>query len=209
MINIVSISFDKKTKIIMVISVIIAICLIIYNLFNIVIKEKMKDYIEEIDLNKVLKFESNYIIEVYSNKNSNIYNVYEETDFEEEKEKIDIENGIKILKEREKVNISINNSLENSFTYNTIALQENINFISLGDILNLYKNIVDEKIEGKIERINKDNNITIKCILKENAVNCIYIEIVDKQLESISIYSEENVIKYYIKIEKFEVKKVF
>ena len=88
MINIVSISFDKKTKIIMVISVIIAICLIIYNLFNIVIKEKMKDYIEEIDLNKVLKFESNYIIEVYSNKNSNIYNVYEETDFEEEKEKI-------------------------------------------------------------------------------------------------------------------------
>lgn len=209
MINIVSISFDKKTKIIMVISVIIAICLIIYNLFNIVIKEKMKDYIEEIDLNKVLKFESNYIIEVYSNKNSNIYNVYEETDFEEEKEKIDIENGIKILKEREKVNISINNSLENSFTYNTIALQENINFISLGDILNLYKNIVDEKIEGKIERINKDNNITIKCILKENAVNCIYIEIVDKQLESISIYSEENVIKYYIKIVKFEVKKVF
>lgn len=209
MINIVSISFDKKTKIIMVISIIIAICLIIYNLFNIVIKEKMKDYIEEIDLNKVLKFESNYIIEVYSNKNSNIYNVYEETDFEEEKEKIDIENGIKILKEREKVNISINNSLENSFTYNTIALQENINFISLGDILNLYKNIVDEKIEGKIERINKDNNITIKCILKENAVNCIYIEIVDKQLESISIYSEENVIKYYIKIEKFEVKKVF
>lgn len=209
MINIVSISFDKKTKIIMVISVIIAICLIIYNLFNIVIKEKMKDYIEEIDLNKVLKFESNYIIEVYSNKNSNIYNVYEETDFEEEKEKIDIENGIKILKEREKVNISINNSLENSFTYNTIALQENINFISLGDILNLYKNIVDEKIEGKIERINKDNNITIKCILKENAVNCIYIEIVDEQLESISIYSKENVIKYYIKIEKFEVKKVF
>ena len=209
MINIVSISFDKKTKIIMVISVIIAICLIIYNLFNIVIKEKMKDYIEEIDLNKVLKFESNYIIEVYSNKNSNIYNVYEETDFEEEKEKIDIENGIKILKEREKVYISINNSLENSFTYNTIALQENINFISLGDILNLYKNIVDEKIEGKIERINKDNNITIKCILKENAVNCIYIEIVDEQLESISIYSKENVIKYYIKIEKFEVKKVF
>ena len=205
MIRIVSISFDKRTKIIMGISIIIAICIMIFNFYNIIIKNENEIDVKNIELENICEFEAIYTVEVNSNKNMNEYIVKENCNLENNVSNIEIENGI-ILKndENELVITDKNNTLE----YKTpLDFNMDINYIFIGNIIEIYRKLKNNIISGKIEKINEDNFVTYICYFDEKNMNRLEIKMEDNVIVEIVIYDIEDNVKNYIKIDNFVVKK--
>lgn len=205
MIRIVSISFDKRTKIIMGISIIIAICIMIFNFYNIIIKNENEIDVKNIELENICEFEAIYTVEVNSNKNMNEYKVKENCNLENNVSNIEIENGI-ILKndENELVITDKNNTLE----YKTpLDFNMDINYIFIGNIIEIYRKLKNNIISGKIEKINEDNFVTYICYFDEKNMNRLEIKMEDNVIVEIVIYDIEDNVKNYIKIDNFVVKK--
>ncbi len=206
MIKIISLEFDKRTKIIMCIAIIIAFCIMAYNLYNIVVKNSVVSQINPIEFYNVLEFEATYSVKVNSNKNSNTYSVVENTSYENNTSKLAFDNGITIEKNDKLVSIKdYTVSLEYSFDFDYTS---KYNYVSIGDIIYLYNQINNQEVQGKIEKIEKDGNVTFKLYITDKAICLIEIKVVNSNLCEIVMYDNENNIKYYIKIDDFIVKKI-
>ena len=92
--------------------------------------------------------------------------------------------------------------------YTVYIVDESINnYCSLGEILKLYKNIKSKNIDGKIEVIKKDNNVSFMLSFENKSIFSIEIIIENNMINKVYVYSKENEIMYYIKVNDFKVKK--
>lgn len=205
MVNIIAISFDRRTKIIMAISVVIAVCIMSYNFYNIIIKEEDTENKGMEEIEKILEFEANYNIEIHSNKTINSYDVNEEINYLKNYDRFELEDFI-IEKNGMETNIKYKSDLNEKKT--VYIVDESINnYCSLGEILKLYKNIKSKNIDGKIEVIKKDNNVSFMLSFKNKSIFSIEIIIENNMINKVYVYSKENEIMYYIKVNDFKVKK--
>ena len=205
MVNIIAISFDRRTKIIMAISVVIAVCIMSYNFYNIIIKEEDTENKGMEEIEKILEFEANYNIEIHSNKTINSYDVNEEMNYLKNYDRFELEDFI-IEKNGMETNIKYKSDLNEKNT--VYIVDESINnYCSLGEILKLYKNIKSKNIDGKIEVIKKDNNVSFMLSFENKSIFSIEIIIENNMINKVYVYSKENEIMYYIKVNDFKVKK--
>lgn len=205
MVNIIAISFDRRTKIIMAISVVIAVCIMSYNFYNIIIKEEDTENKGMEEIEKILEFEANYNIEIHSNKTINSYDVNEEMNYLKNYDRFELEDFI-IEKNGMETNIKYKSDLNEKNT--VYIVDESINnYCSLGEILKLYKNIKSKNIDGKIEVIKKDNNVSFLLSFENKSIFSIEIIIENNMINKVYVYSKENEIMYYIKVNDFKVKK--
>ena len=205
MVNIIAISFDRRTKIIMAISVVIAVCIMSYNFYNIIIKEEDTENKGMEEIEKILEFEANYNIEIHSNKTINSYDVNEEINYLKNYDRFELEDFI-IEKNGMETNIKYKSDLNEKNT--VYIVDESINnYCSLGEILKLYKNIKSKNIDGKIEVIKKDNNVSFMLSFENKSIFSIEIIIENNMINKVYVYSKENEIMYYIKVNDFKVKK--
>ncbi len=206
MIKIVSINFDSKTKIIMCISIVIAICIIAYNFYNICIRND-DDIITkaEFDFSKIVYFESESEITVNSNKNSNVYRVHELSSLEENKYNYKIDNELEIDINNDEIRIS-NFNIENDYITANQYL-EKYNYMSIASIIKLFNEINNQSIEGKISRVTQNNETIYKLYFNDKKVKYIEIYLNENNLKEIKIFEDENKELYYIKINSFIVKK--
>ena len=205
MVNIIAISFDRRTKIIMAISVVIAVCIMSYNFYNIIIKEEDTENKGMEEIEKILEFEANYNIEIHSNKTINSYYVKEEINYLKNYDRFELEDFI-IEKNGMETNIKYKSDLNEKNT--VYIVDESINnYCSLGEILKLYKNIKSKNIDGKIEVIKKDNNVSFLLSFENKSIFSIEIIIENNMINKVYVYSKENEIMYYIKVNDFKVKK--
>ena len=205
MVNIIAISFDRRTKIIMAISVVIAVCIMSYNFYNIIIKGENTENKGTEEIENILEFEANYNIEIHSNKTINSYDVNEEINYLKNYDRFELEDFI-IEKNGMETNIKYKSDLnEKNKVY---IVDESINnYCSLGEILKLYKNIKSKNIDGKIEVIKKDNNVSFMLSFENKSIFSIEIIIENNMINKVYVYSKENEIMYYIKVNDFKVKK--
>ena len=205
MVNIIAISFDRRTKIIMAISVVIAVCIMSYNFYNIIIKEEDTENKGMEEIENILELEANYNIEIHSNKTINSYDVNEEINYLKNYDRFELEDFI-IEKNGMETNIKYKSDLnEKNKVY---IVDESINnYCSLGEILKLYKNIKSKNIDGKIEVIKKDNNVSFMLSFENKSIFSIEIIIENNMINKVYVYSKENEIMYYIKVNDFKVKK--
>ena len=153
----------------------------------------------------IKSYKSNITVQVNSNKNMNEYKVKENCNLENNVSNIEIENGI-ILKndENELVITDKNNTLE----YKTpLDFNMDINYIFIGNIIEIYRKLKNNIISGKIEKINEDNFVTYICYFDEKNMNRLEIKMEDNVIVEIVIYDIEDNVKNYIKIDNFVVKK--
>lgn len=204
MVNIIAISFDRRTKIIMAISVVIAICIMSYNFYNIIIKEDTENKkIEEIE--DILEFEANYNIEIHSNKTINSYCIKEEINYLKNYDRFELEDFI-IEKNGMETYIKYKSDLNEKNT--VFIVDESINnYCSLGEIFKLYKNIKSKNIDGKIEVLKKDNNVSFMLTFEDKNIFSIEIIFENNIINEVYVYSKEKEIMYYIKVNDFKVKK--
>ena len=205
MVNIIAISFDRRTKIIMAISVVIAVCIMSYNFYTIIIKEEDTENKGMEEIENILELEANYNIEIHSNKTINSYDVNEEINYLKNYDRFELEDFI-IEKNGMETNIKYKSDLnEKNKVY---IVDESINnYCSLGEILKLYKNIKSKNIDGKIEVIKKDNNVSFMLSFENKSIFSIEIIIENNMINKVYVYSKENEIMYYIKVNDFKVKK--
>ena len=205
MVNIIAISFDRRTKIIMAISVVIAVCIMSYNFYNIIIKEEDTENKGMEEIENILELEANYNIEIHSNKTINSYDVNEEMNYLKNYDRFELEDFI-IEKNGMETNIKYKSDLNEKNT--VYIVDESINnYCSLGEILKLYKNIKSKNIDGKIEVIKKDNNVSFMLSFENKSIFSIEIIIENNMINKVYVYSKENEIMYYIKVNDFKVKK--
>ena len=205
MVNIIAISFDRRTKIIMAISVVIAVCIMSYNFYNIIIKEEDTENKGMEEIENILELEANYNIEIHSNKTINSYDVNEEINYLKNYDRFELEDFI-IEKNGMETNIKYKSDLNEKNT--VYIVDESINnYCSLGEILKLYKNIKSKNIDGKIEVIKKDNNVSFMLSFENKSIFSIEIIIENNIINKVYVYSKENEIMYYIKVNDFKVKK--
>lgn len=205
MVNIIAISFDRRTKIIMAISVVIAVCIMSYNFYNIIIKEEDTENKGMEEIENILELEANYNIEIHSNKTINSYDVNEEINYLKNYDRFELEDFI-IEKNGMETNIKYKSDLNEKNT--VYIVDESINnYCSLGEILKLYKNIKSKNIDGKIEVIKKDNNVSFMLSFENKSIFSIEIIIENNMINKVYVYSKENEIMYYIKVNDFKVKK--
>lgn len=205
MVNIIAISFDRRTKIIMAISVVIAVCIMSYNFYNIIIKGENTENKGTEEIENILEFEANYNIEIHSNKTINSYGINEEINYLKNYDRFELEDFI-IEKNGMETNIKYKSDLNEKNT--VYIVDESINnYCSLGEILKLYKNIKSKNIDGKIEVIKKDNNVSFMLSFENKSIFSIEIIIENNMINKVYVYSKENEIMYYIKVNDFKVKK--
>ena len=205
MVNIIAISFDRRTKIIMAISVVIAVCIMSYNFYNIIIKEEDTENKGMEEIENILELEANYNIEIHSNKTINSYDVNEEINYLKNYDRFELEDFI-IEKNGMETNIKYKSDLNEKNT--VYIVDESINnYCSLGEILKLYKNIKSKNIDGKIEVIKKDNNVSFMLSFENKSIFSIEIIIENNMINKVYVYSKEKEIMYYIKVNDFKVKK--
>ena len=205
MVNIIAISFDRRTKIIMAISVVIAVCIMSYNFYNIIIKEEDTENKGMEEIENILELEANYNIEIHSNKTINSYCIKEEINYLKNYDRFELEDFI-IEKNGMETNIKYKSDLNEKNT--VYIVDESINnYCSLGEILKLYKNIKSKNIDGKIEVIKKDNNVSFMLSFENKSIFSIEIIIENNMINKVYVYSKENEIMYYIKVNDFKVKK--
>lgn len=213
-IKIFSLNFDTKTKIVMSICIVIAICIITYSFYTICIKQGKTENIGEKTLEYYLnaqEYETEFNITVNSNKNSNTYYIYEKANLSEntyefvidEKLRINVSsNEIKLSKEN--IDYEYITSVENEYLSN--------NFISFSSIIKTIEKIKDNTINGTIKRIEVNENVIYKISLQQEYIKKVgRIELTmsknEENIQEIRMYDFNDNEMYVICISNFIVKK--
>lgn len=213
-INIVSLSFDMKTKIIMIISIIIASIIISYSFYNICIKNIIATDVEvdkEYDFTTINAYEADYNVIVNSNKNTNTYNVIEMVDLANKSYYYLIDNSLKISIKEDELKISKENIAYEYSTKSSLPIESN-NFISFSSIIDVIKKINSNELSGNIKRVEVNNTIVCKIHIDEEYIKKISdIEIIMSQnqneISEIKMYDNSDKEMYYFSFNEFKVKK--
>lgn len=204
-IKIVSFNTDKKTKLLMIFAIIIAVLIIIYNFFNICIRKGNVVTSEELNLEEIIAFNSQSEITVNSNKNSNVYDVREESNLETDEYHFLIDNELEININCDEIRIS-NLSMTNEFFSANEFLDED-NYMSLASILKIVRKVSKGEIEGKIKKITQDSNIVYEISIQDARISIIKVFVGDDKIQSIELYDNDQNEEYNVKVNSFEVKK--
>lgn len=211
-INIVNLSFDKKTKIVMLICIIIAICIIIYSFYYICIENGIKtNVLNSIEnLANICEYNIEFNVKVYSNKNEDEYKVIENSNILENRYSFLIDDELNIQINSNEIKISKKN-IDYQYLIERGEYKNN-NFISFSSIINIIKGINNQSISGNIKKVELDGKIKYKICTDEEYINKIKsIELImsdnEEKVEIINMYDSENKEKYVITINNFILKK--
>ena len=211
MISFVKLDFDKRTKIVMGISIIISVLIIIYAFYNICIKNIINTPKASIDLNnitKILNYEWTGIVRVTSNKNVNNYMLSEISNIETD-EYCYILDKMNIIVKPDEIKIK-KEGIDYEYITKELSLIEKNNLISFSTIIETINNIENGVINGEISEEMHENYTYINILLKDNikiSKICIIIANDNTILETV-IYNNSGEEQIDIKYESFDVKKM-
>lgn len=213
-IKIVSLNFDTRTKCVMFFCIVIAICIISYSFYVVCIKHGGSNTTDESGLEYYLTakgYEAKFEVCVNSNKNSNTYIVYENTDLQDKTYDFIIDDKVKINIKPNEIKISKEN-IDYEYIINNEEKYISNNFISFSSIINMINSINQGIIEGSIKRVEVNENIIYKISLQSEYIKKIKsVDIImsksDEKMQKIKMYDLNNEELYFITFSSFEVKK--
>lgn len=213
-VKIINLNFDTKTKLVMLISIIIAICIIAYSFYTICIKNitGKNDILEEkLNFTSINSYEANYNVLVNSNKNSNMYNVAESVDLLDNTYDYLVDDKLKITIKNDEIKISKEGIAYEYFTKLNSSIENN-NFVSFSSIIEIVKKINNSELKGNIKKVEINNNTVYKIHLEDEYIKKIKdIEIImsdnDKNLLEIKMYNLDGNEQYHLIFNDFKVKK--
>lgn len=213
-VKIINLNFDTKTKLVMLISIIIAICIIAYSFYTICIKNitGKNDILEEkLNFTSINSYEANYNVLVNSNKNSNMYNVAESVDLLDNTYDYLVDDKLKITIKNDEIKISKEGIAYEYFTKLNSNIENN-NFVSFSSIIEIVKKINNSELKGNIKKVEINNNTVYKIHLEDEYIKKIKdIEIImsdnDKNLLEIKMYNLDGNEQYHLIFNDFKVKK--
>ncbi|MBO5477491.1 MAG: hypothetical protein J6A15_07060 [Clostridia bacterium] len=213
-IKIINLNFDMRTKIIMLICIVIAICIIAYSFYTICIKLGRVEDIGEKNIEYYLsakEYQITFDVTVNSNKNSNTYSVVEKANLLEEIYEYTINDKFQICINPSEIKIFKTNIDYEYITSNQNEYIHN-NFISFSSIIKMVNKINEKALNGNIKRVEINENIIYKIEVEEEYIKKIKrIEIImsknDEEIQEIKMYDLDNKEMYFITIYNFVVKK--
>lgn len=216
-IKICALNFDAKVKIIIVICVIIAISILSYSIYNILIKngEDEKEIENKIktleDITEINTYYSEYEVTVVGNKTENKYKVKENVDFLENLYEMVLDDTLSISISNDSSKISKKDIDYDYVTQNNSNIILN-NPMSFSTIIDCMKKIKNKEINGTITKIEKDDvdiyNILIEDeYLKDIKKLEIYTFRKNCNVYEIKMYNNDEKLMYILTFEHFVVKK--
>lgn len=200
-------TFDFKVKVIITLSVMLAIIIISYSFYIICIKdevqieEKKIDAIE--DILGINEYEAKYKLKVKSNKNENEYEIVENANLVDDKYEYLLDDEIKIQIDKN-ISTLLNQKINKSFEYNNQNKYNN--FVSLASIIKY----LNYNKDTKITKVECDNNTQYKIDITDLFLDIAKIEILVEsgcKINEIKMYNKDSNIVYDLLYESFKVKK--
>lgn len=203
-----SISFDDKTKIVMSICIVIAVISIMYLIYYLLFKTKHENIISN-DIFNINAYEAKYSITVYSNKNTNIYDIEEKADMVNDKYLYITNNGMIIEKDKEDILIK---NFGKEFKLKSNQVNNMSNYISFSTVLEIGRKINNNQIDGNIVKRYLDDKIVYEIMINENLfndINLIKIEQskIDKCIHYVTMYDSLRNTIFFIDFQEFINKK--
>ncbi len=205
-------NFDDKIKVLISISIIIAITIICYSFYYICIRKDGDAYnyvSNEFSIEEVNSFNASFCVTIYSNKNVNRYSIDEEVNKQENTHFLQIDQNMEIKVTQSESIIKMKNI---DYEYNfTDYISNRYNLISISSVIDLINDIKAKVIDGDIKLIEKDGyrytNINLKSeISKVKNIEIKYL-VEDNSLIEINMLDNEKNPRVIMNINKFEVKK--
>lgn len=200
-------TFDFKVKVIITLSVMLAIMIISYSFYVICIKDETQ--VEENKIDKIEsmlainEYEAKYKLKVKSNKNENEYEIIENANLLDDKYEYLLDGEIKIQIDKD-VSTLLNQKINKSFEYS--SQNKYNNFVSLASIIKYLKCNLDTKIT----KVECDNNTQYKIDITDFFPDITKIDIlIDSscKINEIKMYNKDSNVVYHLVYESFKVKK--
>lgn len=200
-------TFDFKVKVIITLSVMLAIMIISYSFYVICIKDEVQ--VEENKIDKIEsmlainEYEAKYKLKVKSNKNENEYEIIENANLLDDKYEYLLDGEIKIQIDKD-VSTLLNQKINKSFEYS--SQNKYNNFVSLASIIKYLKCNLDTKIT----KVECDNNTQYKIDITDFFPDITKIDIlIDSscKINEIKMYNKDSNVVYHLVYESFKVKK--
>lgn len=200
-------TFDFKVKVIITLSVMLAIMIISYSFYVICIKDEVQ--VEENKIDKIEsmlainEYEAKYKLKVKSNKNENEYEIIENANLLDDKYEYLLDGEIKIQIDKD-VSTLLNQKINKSFEYS--SQNKYNNFVSLASIIKYLKCNLDTKIT----KVECDNNTQYKIDITDLFPDITKIDIlIDSscKINEIKMYNKDSNVVYHLVYEAFKVKK--
>lgn len=206
-----TLTFDDKLKFVISICILLAISVIAFSFYYILIKAKKENiYIK--DFFEIKNYETNYNLTVFSNKNSNIYHIYEKADLNQNKYLYLTDNGLKIEIDNGLISITKN---EVEYDYIEELNEQNMNmmsnYISFSSIIKVVKNINENLLAGNIVKVEENGKIYYEIETEEDVFyNIKYIKVeIDKYdncLHYVTMCDNARNAIYFVDFQDFIVK---
>lgn len=200
-------TFDFKVKVIITLSVMLAIMIISYSFYVICIKDETQ--VEENKIDKIEsmlainEYEAKYKLKVKSNKNENEYEIVENANLLDDKYEYLLDGEIKIQIDKDASTL-LNQKINKSFEYS--SQNKYNNFVSLASIIKYLKC----NLNTKITKVECDNNTQYKIDITDFFPDITKIDIlIDSscKINEIKMYNKDSNVVYHLVYESFKVKK--
>lgn len=203
-----TLTFDFKVKIIIAMSVMLAITIIIYSFYIICIKNddlivEENKMISIEDIIEINEYEAEYTLKVVSNKNENEYEIHEIANLQEEKYEYGLDGSIRIKVEKD-ISTLFNDNISKNFEFK--GQNKYNNFVSLASIIKYLR----DNPQSKIIKNECDNDIKYIIDVTDLFPDITSVDIlVDSscKINEIKMYNKDSNVIYHLIYKVFKVKK--